>query len=86
MKNDPIPFSPWNLTEPPMSWSLDDGLINGVIAAAVWSVGQRPGVWGKMMTALDRGVRKTKEDTLDAFFFQAMVDRLLEVFHMLYPD
>ena len=44
MKNDPIPFSPWNLTEPPMSWSLDDGLINGVIAAAMWSVGQRPGV------------------------------------------
>lgn len=86
MKNDPIPFSPWNLTEPPMSWSLDDGLINGVIAAAVWSVGQRSGVWGKMMTALDRGVRKTKEDTLDAFFFQAMVDRLLEEFHMLYPD
>lgn len=86
MKNDPIPFSPWNLTEPPMSWSLDDGLINGVIAAAVWSVGQRPGVWGKMMTVLDRGVRKTKEDSLDAFFFQAMVDRLLEVFHMLYPD
>ena len=81
MKNDPIPFSPWNLTEPPMSWSLDDGLINGVIAAAVRSVGQRP-----MMPALDRGVRKTKEDTLDAFFFQAMVDRLLEVFHMLYPD
>ena len=77
---------PWNLTEPPMSWSLDDGLINGVIAAAVWSVGQRPGVWGKMMTVLDRGVRKTKEDSLDAFFFQAMVDRLLEEFHMLYPD
>ena len=69
-----------------MSWSLDDGLINGVIAAAVWSVGQRPGVWGKMMTALYRGVRKTKEDSLDAFFFQAMVDRLLEEFHMLYPD
>ena len=77
---------PWNLTEPPMRWSLDDGLINGVIAAAVWSVGQRPGVWGKMMTALDRGVRKTEEDTLDAFFFQAMVDRLLEEFHMLYPE
>ena len=77
---------PWNLTEPPMRWSLDDGLINGVIAAAVWSVGQCPGVWGKMMTALDRGVRKTEEDTLDAFFFQAMVDRLLEEFHMLYPD
>ena len=56
-----ISQAPLSLTEPDINWKLDDGLINAVITAAVWSVGQRPGVWSKMMTALDKGGRKTKE-------------------------
>ena len=40
---------------------LDDGLINAVITAAVWSVGQRPGVWSKMMTALRENSKMTQE-------------------------
>ena len=75
--------APLSLTEPDINWKLDDGLINAVITAAVWSVGQRPGVWSKMMTALDKGGRKTKEGTVHAFLFRAMVDRLREEFHSL---
>lgn len=71
------------VTEPAINWNIDDGLINAVITAAVWSVERRPGVWGKMMTALGKGVRKTEEDTINAFFFHAMVDRLLEEYRQL---
>ena len=72
-----ISQAPLSLTEPDINWKLDDGLINAVITAAVWSVGQRPGVWSKMMTALDKGGR------VHAFLFRAMVDRLREEFHSL---
>lgn len=71
------------MSEPPIKWDIGDDVINAVITAAVWSVERRPGVWGKMMTALDKGVRKTKEGTLEAFFFHAMVNRLLEEYRQL---
>lgn len=74
---------PLHLTEPPINWNMDDGLINAVITAAVWSVERKPGVWSRMLEALDRGARKAKEDTLEAFFFHAMVNRLLEEYRQL---
>jgi hypothetical protein len=37
-----------------------------------------------MIKALYRGAAKTKEGTVNAFLFRAMVDRLLEEFHT--PD
>lgn len=91
MEHDKLPSSqenynaskPPRVTEPAINWNIDDGLINAVITAAVWSVERRPGVWGKMMTALGKGVRKTEEDTINAFFFHAMVDRLLEEYRQL---
>ena len=45
--------------------------------------GQKPGIWQKMIEALTRGGAKTKEGTVNAFLFQAMVGRLLEEFHAL---
>lgn len=75
--------SPLHLTDPAISWNLDDGVINGVITAAVWAEGQRPGTWQKMLQALASGAEKTKEGTASAFLFRAMVDRLLEEFQAL---
>lgn len=69
--------------EPDISWSIGDGVINGVIMAAVWSVDRAPGVQQKMIHALSRGASTTKEGTASAFLFRAMVDRLLEEFHAL---
>ena len=83
-KNDMA--QPLHLTEPAINWSIDDGVVNAVIASAVWAVGHHPGVWSKVMTALDRGVRKTEKGTIDAFLFQAMVDRLLEEYFLLYLE
>ena len=37
----------------------------------------------KMIEAVNRGAAGTKEGTVNAFFFRAMVDRLLEEFHEL---
>ena len=74
---------PLRLTDPAISWNLDDGVINGVIAAAVWSEGRRPGVRQGMIKALNRGAEKTKEGTVNAFLIRAMVDRLLEEFQAL---
>lgn len=67
--------------EPPISYTVDDALIAGVIAKAVWSEQRRPGLWQDMISALDRGAARTAEGTAEAFLFQAMVDRLLEEFH-----
>lgn len=69
------------LVDAKVSWDVGEELINAVIAAAVWSEGQRPGIWQKMIAAVDRGAAKTKEGTVNAFLFRAMVDRLLEEFH-----
>ena len=67
--------------EPPISYTVDDALITGVIAKAVWSEQRRPGLWQDMLHALHRGAAKTEAGTAEAFLFQAMVDRLLEEFH-----
>ena len=75
---------PLRVTDPAVNWNLDDGIINAVIATAVWSEKQRPGLWQRMINALNRGAGKTEEGTVNAFLFQAMVDRLLEEYHA--PD
>lgn len=67
--------------EPPISYTVDDALIAGVITRAVWSEPRRMGLWQDMISALGRGAAKTEEGTAEAFLFQAMVDRLLEEFH-----
>lgn len=67
--------------EPPISYIVDDALIAGVVATAVWSEQRRPGLWQDMLSALERGATGTKEGTVNAFLFRAMVDRLLEEFH-----
>ncbi|MCI8678039.1 MAG: hypothetical protein HFF45_09875 [Lawsonibacter sp.] len=69
--------------EAKVSWKIEDELINAVITAAVWSEEQKPGTWQKMIEAVNRGAAGTKEGTVNAFFFRAMVDRLLEEFHEL---
>ena len=66
--------------EAKVSWKIEDELINAVITAAVWSEEQKPGTWQKMIEAVNRGAAGTKEGTVNAFFFRAMVDRLLEEF------
>lgn len=69
--------------EPKISYTVGDDLITGGIATAVWSEARRPGLWQDMLRAVDRGAAGTKEGTVNAFFFRAMVDRLLEEFHTL---
>ena len=69
--------------EAKVSWEIGDDLINAVITAAVWSEGQKPGNWQKMIAALRQGAAKTEEGTVNAFLFRAMVDRLLEGVHAL---
>ena len=71
------------MSEPPVRWEIGDDVINAVITAAVWSAGQRPGTWSKMVRALNEGAGKTKEGTVNAFLFRAMIDRLLEEFRAL---
>ena len=69
------------VTDPKVSREIGDELVNAVITAAVWSEGQKPGIWQKMVEALNRVGAKTEEGTVNAFLFRAMVDRLLEEFH-----
>lgn len=69
--------------EAKVSWKIEDELINAVITAAVWSEEQKPGTWQKMIEAVNRGAAGTKEGTVNAFFFRAMVNRLLEEFDAL---
>lgn len=71
------------VTDPKMGREIGGELVNAVITAAVWSEGQKPGVWQKMIEALNRGASKTEEGAITAFLFQAMVDRLLEEFRAL---
>lgn len=66
-----------------VSWEVGDGLVNAVITAAVWSTERKPGTWQKMIEAVHRGAAGTKEGTVNAFFFRAMVNRLLEEFDNL---
>lgn len=74
---------PLRLTDPTLKWNVEEELINAVITAAVYSEGLRPGIWQDMIRATAQGASKTKEETANAFFFRAMVDRLLEEFHTL---
>lgn len=67
--------------EPKISYTVEDDLIAGVVAKAVWSEKKRPGLWKDMISALNRGADKTTEGSVSAFLFRAMVDRLLEEFH-----
>ena len=62
---------------------INEELVNAVITAAVYSVERKPGMWQKMINALNRGAEKTEKGTVNEFLFQAMVDRLLEEFHAL---
>ena len=79
-QNNNFPPNP-RLIDAAVSWEIGDDLINAVITAAVWSEGQKPGIWQKMIEALNRGGAKTEEGTVNAFLFRAMVGRLLEEFH-----
>lgn len=62
---------------------INEELVNAVIAAAVHSVEQDAWTWQKMITVLHRGAEKTEKGTVNAFLFQAMVDRLVEEFRAL---
>ena len=64
-----------------VKWRVEDELINAVIT--VWSTERKPGTWQKMIEAVHRGAAGTKEGTVNAFFFRAMVNRLLEEFDAL---
>ena len=66
-----------------VKWRVEDELINAVITAAVWSTERKPGTWQKMIEAVHRGAAGTKEGTVNAFFFRAMVNRLLGEFDNL---
>lgn len=77
-----IPPTP-RVTPPPVKWILDEGIINGVITKAVWSEGQRPGIWQDMIYAINHGAAGTEGGTVNEFLFQAMVDRLVEEFHKM---
>ena len=79
-QNQKFPPNP-QIVDTKVSWEIGDELINAVITAAVWSEGQKPGIWQKMIEALNRGGAKTEQGTVNAFLFRAMVDRLLEEFH-----
>ena len=72
-KKPPTP----RVTETSPSWELGERLITGVVMTTVHRAGQAPGVWQRMLTALERGASQTREGTVDAFLFQAMVERLL---------
>ena len=74
---------PLRMVDAKVTWEIGDELVNAVITAAVWSEGQKPGIWQKMIEALNRGGAKTEEGTANAFLFRAMVDRLLEEFRAL---
>ena len=65
---------------------INEELVNAVIAAAVWSEERKPGIWQKMIEAVKQGAAKTKEGTVNAFLFRAMVDRLLEEYHTLHME
>ena len=55
--------------EAKVSWEIGDDLINAVITAAVWSEGQKPGNWQKMIAALRQGAAKTEKARAMPFCF-----------------
>ena len=81
-QNQNFPPDP-QVVDTKVSWQIGEELISAVISAAVWSEGQRPGIWQKMIEALNQGAAKTREGTINAFLFRAMIDRLLEEFRDL---
>ncbi len=81
-QNQNFPPDP-QVVDTKVSWQIGEELIDAVISAAVWSEGQRPGIWQKMIEALNQGAAKTREGTINAFLFRAMIDRLLEEFRDL---
>lgn len=81
-QNQNFPPDP-QVVDTKVSWQIGEELINAVISAAVWSEGQRPGIWQKMIEALNQGAAKTREGTVNAFLFRAMIDCLLEEFRDL---
>ena len=83
MENDRFPPPPLQVTETPSTRDIGERLLTGVITAAVMEIGQRPGIWQKMIEAVNSGAAGTKEGTASAFLFRAMVDRLLEEFQAL---
>lgn len=71
------------VTNPVATQKIGEDLLYGVVLAAVWSEGRRPGICQDMTKALCQGASKTKTGSVNDFLFQAMVDRLLEEFHAL---
>lgn len=71
------------LVGPQARGEISQELINAVLAAAVYAVERKPGIWQKMITALGQGAEKTKLGTVNEFLFNAMVDRLLEEYRTL---
>ncbi|NBI11402.1 hypothetical protein D1641_15515 [Colidextribacter sp. OB.20] len=76
-------IQPLHMVDAKVTWEIGEDLINAVISAAVWSTERKPGTWQKMIEAVNRGAAGTKEGTVNAFFFRAMVSRLLEEFDAL---
>lgn len=66
--------------EPEISYQVGDDLVRGVLITAVMSE-QPPARWKDMLWALARGTAEAGGESVGAFLFQAMVDRLLEEFH-----
>lgn len=81
-KTDELNRSP-RVVDTKVRWEIGDELINAVITAAVYSTERKPGTWQKMIKAVNQGAAGTKEGTVNAFFFRAMIDRLLEEFRAL---
>ena len=51
MKNDGTRrnrIQPLHLVDAKVAWEIGDELVNAVITAAVWSEGQKPGIWQKI--------------------------------------
>ena len=76
-------IQPLHMVDAKVTWEIGEDLINAVISAAVWSTERKPGTWQKMIEAVNRGAAGTEEGTINAFFFRAMVSRLLEEFDAL---
>lgn len=67
--------------EPTISFTVEDDLVRGVIAAAVMAEKQRLGLWQDVLRALCWAAAESKQKSVNDFLFQAMVDRLLEELH-----
>lgn len=84
MKNDGTRrnrIQPLHLVDAEVAWEIGDELVNAVITAAVWSEGQKPGIWQKMIEALNRGGPKRRRALSTPFCFGRWWARLMEEFH-----